>query len=326
MLLWLRRAHLYFGLMLFPWAVLYGITGYLFNHPTHFADMPMQRFDRSLLRGTPMEQWPTATQLAEEVVAKLNARDGTERYRLASKVAPKFANEFLFGRQDRETTTLSFLVHVSGSGGTIRTQPKPAPSVTSPSAPFAVPAAPASQALVPAASSTPPSSATSNLTTTSATATSDTLRLDQDLAKMVVDSIQQVLPKLGEKDSTPVLVTSIPDLVFTVSDKDQVWEARYNILRGTVSGQLASTAPTKQLTVREYLLRLHTAHGFPDEQNARWWWAIIVDLMSFVLIGWTITGLIMWWKIKATRKWGFAAILFGSATAVIMGWAMLQTM
>jgi hypothetical protein len=28
----LRRSHLYLGLALFPWAILYGVTAFLFNH------------------------------------------------------------------------------------------------------------------------------------------------------------------------------------------------------------------------------------------------------------------------------------------------------
>jgi len=42
-----RRTHLYLGLFLFPWAILYGVTGFLFNHPTLFADAPTTHFSRA---------------------------------------------------------------------------------------------------------------------------------------------------------------------------------------------------------------------------------------------------------------------------------------
>ncbi len=318
-LLWLRRAHLYFGLLLFPWAVLYGITGYLFNHPTHFADAPISRFDRSLFDGTPMADWPSPKQIAEQVVRKLNDRDGsTSRYQLDTTVAPKFANEFIFGRQDREGSTLSFLVNVTGSGGTIRIQPNsPVPRSNSPSPPFAIPVATAPVSLTPPALTSQSSSSGQS---------QDKLVLDKDLQQIVADTIPSVLPKLGKRDPAKVIVTSIPDFVLTIRDGDDLWQARYNVMRGTISGQLATTVPITQISIREYLLRLHTAHGFPDERNSQWLWAVIVDLMSFVLIGWAATGLFMWWQIKATRTWGFVAIGIGGFTAVAMGWAMSQSM
>jgi hypothetical protein len=319
LLLWLRRAHLYFGLLLFPWAVLYGITGYLFNHPTHFADAPIKRFNRSLFSGTPMADWPSPNQIAEEVVKKLNDRDGSgNRYQLDTTVAPKFSNEFIFGRQDRQSSTLSFLVNVAGSGGTIRIQPNsPLPSTNSTPPPFAIPAPTPPVASPPPAS--PPPSTPSGLA-------SDKLELEQDLQQIVADTMREILPKLGEPDSGNIVVTSIPDFILSVRDGDIVWQARYNVMRGTIGGQLATTVPIKRMSMREYLLRLHTAHGFPDERNSVWLWAVIVDLMSFVLIGWAATGLFMWWQIKATRTWGFVAIGVGSFTAVAMGWAMWQSM
>ena len=50
----IRRLHLYLGLFLLPWSILYGVTGFLFNHPTAFADAPTASFGRSELTGTPM--------------------------------------------------------------------------------------------------------------------------------------------------------------------------------------------------------------------------------------------------------------------------------
>src|SRR5262245_55532758 len=78
-----RRLHLYLGLSLLPWAVLYGVTGFLFNHPTAFADAPTASFGRSELSGTPMENPPTPAEVAARVVAALNARtDPPEAYSL----------------------------------------------------------------------------------------------------------------------------------------------------------------------------------------------------------------------------------------------------
>src|SRR5262245_17420681 len=64
-----RRTHLYFGLFLLPWAVLYGATGFLFNHPSAFADAPTTTFGASELAGTPMESVPRPEAVAAQVVA-----------------------------------------------------------------------------------------------------------------------------------------------------------------------------------------------------------------------------------------------------------------
>src|SRR5215212_3367202 len=69
-----RRTHLYLGLLLLPWAVLYGITGFLFNHPSAFADTPTATFGAAELAGTPMESPPAPREVAAQVVAALNER------------------------------------------------------------------------------------------------------------------------------------------------------------------------------------------------------------------------------------------------------------
>src|SRR5215207_1607931 len=67
-----RRTHLYLGLFLLPWAVLYGVSGFLFNHPTAFADAPTATFGTSELAGTPMESVLKPQDVAAQVVTALN--------------------------------------------------------------------------------------------------------------------------------------------------------------------------------------------------------------------------------------------------------------
>ena len=66
-LLIVRRVHLYLGLALFPWALLYGFTGILFNHPTLLAEARLARVAAS------GAELPTAERLAGELVAELAA-------------------------------------------------------------------------------------------------------------------------------------------------------------------------------------------------------------------------------------------------------------
>ena len=69
----LRRAHLFAGLFMAPWVLLYGVTGFLFNHPEAFPDREVRTAGQTELVGTALEDFPTAPQLADRVVV-LSAR------------------------------------------------------------------------------------------------------------------------------------------------------------------------------------------------------------------------------------------------------------
>ncbi len=64
----MRRTHLFAGLFMTPWVFLYGVTGFLFNHPDAFPDRKVHTADRSVLAGTALEGFPTAPELADRVV------------------------------------------------------------------------------------------------------------------------------------------------------------------------------------------------------------------------------------------------------------------
>lgn len=57
-----------------PWVLLYGVTAFLFNHPTFLPDMPYVAFDREALADTPMAAPPAPADTAARVVEALQAR------------------------------------------------------------------------------------------------------------------------------------------------------------------------------------------------------------------------------------------------------------
>jgi hypothetical protein len=67
-------------------------------------------------------------------------------------------------------------------------------------------------------------------------------------------------------------------------------------------------------------MRLHTAHGYPSEFGARWIWAIAVDVMFLCMVGWGVTGLLMWWQMKNVRKIG--AVLIALSVVVSLASAI----
>jgi hypothetical protein len=80
------------------------------------------------------------------------------------------------------------------------------------------------------------------------------------------------------------------------------------------------------MSTRRFLTRLHLAHGYPGEQNARWFWAVVVDAMAFVMVFWGVSGIFMWWQIKATRKFGFLVLVLSVAAATALGLGMHEAL
>ena len=81
-------------------------------------------------------------------------------------------------------------------------------------------------------------------------------------------------------------------------------------------GQLL--AEQKRTTLAEMMVRMHVRHGYGRDGVLYDSWAFVVDLVCFAIIAWIATGLYLWWKIPATRKAGWVAILSGLATFLLL--------
>jgi hypothetical protein len=295
-----RRGHLYFGLFLFPWAVLYGVTAFLFNHPTAFSDAPTASFGASALKDTPLEALPSPTEQAEQVVAKLNEQQKPATpYKLAGEA--KYAREFAFATVRAGDQTVNVLFDVKHGGGTVRTNPvreKKEPE----RAPFATAGAPQ-----PKGAPKAPRADTAGV------------KLADPLHERVKAAVPTVLARTGFP-AGEVAVTSVPDITFPIEADGRAWTASYNALTGTVTGAPESAKPESELSARRFLLRLHLAHGYPGEANGKWFWALVVDVMAFAMCFWGLSGLVMWWQLKATRWPGLLVLVLsaGCATALAL--------
>jgi hypothetical protein len=307
-----RRGHLYLGLFLLPWAVLYGITGFLFNHPTAFADAPTATFSRADLAGTPMEYPPAPAAIAEQVVAALNDRAAEGKpYSLVAPEKARYTREFAFATVRADGVEVSLLFDAMGKGGTVRSRTI-TPMKVEERAPFAVGAGLKAGAPKRENGERP--------------APSPALALDAPLHDRVKAAVPVVLERTGFP-SGEVTVTSVPDLSFHMSDGAKTWLVTYNPMTGSVSGKsVDADTPVEDLSTRRFLLRLHLAHGYPGEANTRWFWAVVVDATALVLVFWGVSGLFMWWQIKATRRAGFVILLLSIAAATALGMGMHETM
>jgi hypothetical protein len=331
-----RRAHLYLGLFLLPWAVMYGATGFLFNHPAAFADAPTATFGAGELAGTPMETVPKPGAVAEQVVAALNerAKEG-KPYSLVEPGAARYTRDFAFATVKADGQDVSLLFDVNAPGGTVRSKAAaPSPKAPEP-APFAIGGAglkgtggakggggnrEAKGGGRPEAKSNlkgePPPHA----------GHAGPLSLPEPLHERVKAAVPVVLERTGFPTGD-VTVTSVPDLSFRMSDGAKVWLVTYNALTGTVSGIPAdSVIPPEEMSTRRFLTRLHLASGYPGSANTKWFWAALVDAMAVVMVFWGVSGVFMWWQVKSTRRWGVLVLLVSAAVAVLLGFGMHEVL
>jgi hypothetical protein len=82
--------------------------------------------------------------------------------------------------------------------------------------------------------------------------------------------------------------------------------------RVLVEGQPAKTAAL--------LERMHRRRGYAQEYRADDAWAFIVDGFIAAMVFWVVSGYILWWQMKATRRLGLVFALGG--LAVFIGYAM----
>jgi hypothetical protein len=322
LMMWVRRGHLYLGLFLFPWAILYGVTAFLFNHPTAFSDQPMKNFGKDALVGTSLETLPSPQTIAEQVVAKLNAAQQPETPYLLAGPAKFGGREFAFASVKAQEQTVSLLLDLNNGGGIIRVVATRERKEVE-KAPFATGGSNSSGGRPGRGPAVAPGKGGAGRGESSSAG--GAVRLDFSLAEQIKSAVPTILERSGFPTGE-VTVTSLPDVVFPVEASGKTWTATYNPLTGAVSGTLASTGRESELTWRRFLLRLHLAHGYPGEINGRWFWALAVDAMAFTMCFWGLSGLVMWWQIKATRLPGAVVLVLSAAAATALGLAMHTAM
>jgi len=312
--LWIRRCHLYLGLFLAPWAFLYGITGYLFNHPTHFSDRGLKEISSATLRESGFDgSLPDPHAAALEVIEKLKTRFPDSPLILATEPDAKYQGDFFFATANGTEKTYQLLIRRDGGGGTYLDSTV-IPKAAGPIANFTI--SPGSGAASEAA----------NDKLVGDTATPEPLRIQRGAAS----AIEVILPQVAKKLDLPGLdrpfrLTSAPQLQFRAICQGNHWYVKYDSLKGAVSAEwIDPSSEEEPIPWRSYLLRLHTTHGYSGIYEARWFWAMLVDAMSFVLIFWGVSGFWMWWQIKRLRAVGSGVIAVSLLVAISLLWGLAK--
>jgi hypothetical protein len=353
-----RRAHLYAGLFMTPWVFLYGVTAMLFNHPEAFPDQEIRPVVPADLAGTPLADFPPAESLAGRVVAALNEDAEGPDYRLVRPEEAAYNRDYTaqLASADRQHTVRIDLASRSGS---VRSAPARKEPAREAPAPFAGPGklrldpplAGVGESLprvldrlgLPAAGLTTPASPgleprpeprggmrPSAGPGGEAEGTRGPGGRRPSGAEPESRRRQEAPSGPGTAESRGQAVPAgrggAPELTFLMEGEGTTWRVGYNLQTGALTGRREAQRAGEPLSWRRFLLRLHTAHGYPGREDARWVWALAVDAMSLSMVGWGITGLLMWWQMKNVRRTGLVLLalsaLVSAAVAVGMHGAL----
>lgn len=276
-----RRVHLYLGLLIWPFVLLFAITGLSFNHPTVGRGFAVHRIAATdVKRLTGFAGWQPS-HVAEGVVDALNAR--MPGHRLDSKASVDFDGWPLFVASTAAGKQV-LLVRLS-DGSTTVTEHVQSPQEAD--APFA------GQFELDAF---------------------DTRALAQRLAPLLHAT---GAPATG---SLRVHPRAHPTVRFVLLDaQGKRWNAVYDLSDGSLVGKPSESTPAGALIER--LEAVHTQHHYPAFRNVTSFWALCADITALTLIVWAVTGLSMWWQMRNLRKGGLVVIALAvlGATCIVLG-------
>ncbi|MGH1340402.1 MAG: hypothetical protein ACRBN8_02535 [Nannocystales bacterium] len=276
--LWIRRAHLYTGLVLVPWVLLYAASGMLFNHPS-WAAKPGGP-DRFALSDLVAPAQAAGVVLDEDaataaVVAALGAP-----VHVMSRPPPSMRRSLRgkAGPSDGTTAPKQLSIRFPSRRGTWGARPTP------------IPRFPASLQGV------------------------DKIEVPEHDAAAWQRFADMVATEM-EAAPTDVALTATPLLRFHAEIDGERWEVEYDAHSGDVT--FAALAD-REANLPRLLARLHMTHVYPDTFGLSWLHALFVDLSALCLALWCVTGVFMWWQMRRLRRIGGLALVVGLAVAVVI--------
>jgi hypothetical protein len=275
----IRRVHLYSGLFLLPWVLMYGVTGAMFNHLGLFPRIQIQPVNSQTATEAGLSEFPEADKLAAQIVEAIQKDAGSSRVRLTDLPHAEFTNEMSFEvKQDglQHVVYMDPVTHDSWVGTMPKNEEDP-------------------EVLLPAIRN---------------------IRLTpdpQDTAKKAAASLLDGAGLLNGKEPQPFGWTK---LNFMATVDGQPARITYVLKDGHVD--INRYTGEDGMPLRHFFLRMHTSHGQPPSWNGKMFWSLAVDTMAVAMVFWGISGIIMWWQSKRTRWIGAVIIGLSLLTAGAM--------
>ena len=283
----IRRVHLYLGLLLMPWVLLFAITALSFNHPGMWRDLQGSTLSPERVRELVGFQPWDPNVIAERVAAGMGAGPSDEAppqegggYALVPDSA-SFHGWALFARSSAEGQRVVILALDRGEAF-LSTRPSTSES------------------------SKPPFFG-------------GRVSLPEHNTEALAKVLDPIHADVSGADAPPLRPHPKirPELRFQVrDDQGDTWNVIYDLGTGLLDGrpiQEVSSAPTIEL-----LEALHTQHHYPPSFAASTIWALFADLTAVTLLFWCLSGLLMWWQMKKLRWVGASMLVLAVVVAALV--------
>ncbi len=290
--------------------MLYGVTGWLFNHPSHLASFEEESLRSEEIEKAGVTKLPEPSELAKEVVQSLeswwklapgfwdfdSAQGPQSPVREAEPftlIAPERAyyDGRLIASTNDERGKHTVLVSVDRGVGEIRMRPKREEVVRE--APFDVAIG---------------------------------MIGSKELAKVGQARFARIARNLLESrglDATELRLSRVPSLHFDVRWRGKDYALSYKCGAGSVRA-IPMDRPRRSTTLRSFLIGLHEAKGYPDRPGVRLFWGLLVDFMSVFLVFWSLSGIVMWLQMKTLRRLGLWFLALALVLAGSLGFGMFD--
>lgn len=278
-----RRIHLYLGLALLPWVMLYGVTALLFNHADWMS--PATRFEvaeeevPTSLSALLPEPESTAREAFEQLASRAGGASlewvpGSARWLGSLQLLAE--GEELGGR---------FTLQPEGRGGSLRVFP-------------------------------------SERIEDGVWYGLEELEGYAPLSEQETKRLTQVSEELSRARGLPFdsfAVRRTPRVRFDVRSEGKTYACELGL-----DGEIEISSISELATLRSRLLRLHLQHGDPGYGGAFSLWYMLVDIMGIAMVTWGVSGIVMWWGIRPTRRPGAVAVLVGLCSMAFLAAAVWQ--
>lgn len=275
----LRRMHLYAGLLMLPWVLMYGITGAMFNHQGLFPRAEFRPVAGDEVAEV-MQAFPTAEGLAQQVVAAIQEKAPDAAIELAAEPNAEFTNDLSFevnGPEGRDVVYIDPVDHSTEMGWN----------------------APNNEELQPLLTDIRHIQLSPN---------------PQDIARRAAAAAMELGGRYGDgQNPRPFGWTKLNFLARVNQEPARI---TYVLKDGHID--VTKFDGNDGMPLRHFLLRLHTSHGQPPHWNGRMFWSLAVDIMAIAMVLWACTGVLMWWQIKRTRMTGAILLLISAGTATAL--------
>lgn len=257
----------------------------MFNHQGLLSENEIKTVQADRLRNSTLAQLPTPEVLAEQIVQQLQARSPNAEILLADDHGAEFNNNIILESRPDGIRHAIHIDPMARSAYVVRQLEQP-------------------YKLQPLLNDI------------------KNIQLSENPYQRAMESVPTILSELGLDASSQTKPIGWCKLNFLANVDGQPARVTYVLRDGHVD--VTKYEGRSEMSTREFFLRLHTSHGQPPHWNGRMAWSLILDAMAIAMVTWGMTGLIMWWQIKRTRRIGGVVLALSAASAIWLYFGMVQ--